>query len=468
MALLCKKCNESIIKRDYIVCCDCGNEYHLDCTSISKKLFYLMASASKKKCKCDECKYIDESTNKNVINVPTTNSFECLPDESDEDISGRNEYVTLRKKKQHNISLPDITASFISTSEMNESGRLNRTSHSNPDRNNGNYLLIEELKSEIEMLRRELDIAHNEVDDLMITNQELLKKTKKQENIIKLYKTVSTDDLIISNKSIRSYISTPISTRNKTSRKCEKFITSTCVKNKLKLELDKPQDSNDWPSTTAARDKTSWKPKSTTKVCLISNINSRRKKNILRQQLEDFQVCHYLMPGAGIEHLLNGIETKLESFTSTDYCVIMMGESDFFVSKNYNSVVNNIRQKLKDVQHTNIIFCLPTFRYLCDANIYNARLEIFNKLLYYNNLEHEYCYILDSNLNLSYSLDMFSNYTGKINNIAFKKIVSDLNMLMLCINDMVVCYTQKQSNSDFNNVSQSKTPHKKYNHSFRG
>lgn len=54
--------------------------------------------------------------------------------------------------------------------------------------------------------------------------------------------------------------------------------------------------------------------------------------------------------------------------------------------------------------------------------MYNWRVEKFNNLLYHDNLNYEYSFLLDSNLDLSFDYDMFYRTTGVVNNYGIRKI----------------------------------------------
>lgn len=85
---------------------------------------------------------------------------------------------------------------------------------------------------------------------------------------------------------------------------------------------------------------------------------------------------------------------------------------------------------LQKLTHTNIIICLPTFRYSKYMTLFNRRIEMFNSLLFSDNTKYEYAYILDSNRNLKYTSEMFVGSQGILKNICYRIIFSDLNKLI--------------------------------------
>lgn len=165
------------------------------------------------------------------------------------------------------------------------------------------------------------------------------------------------------------------------------------------------------------------------KICIISE-NRKNKirsiaENILNRNSE-YEICHYLKPNCGINNMICDLEDKLKEFTMCDYCVILIGATDFERTKNYNSLVENIRKKIKRITHTNIIICAPTYKLSYFSSMYNCRVEIFNDLLCTDIKSHEYAYFVDSNKNLSCDYDMFSHTTRSVNNYGMKTIFRDI------------------------------------------
>lgn len=164
----------------------------------------------------------------------------------------------------------------------------------------------------------------------------------------------------------------------------------------------------------------------TKKICLISSDSRRKTLSTALQKWDSFSICHHLTPGVGIQELFNGIDTKLKDFTLNDYCIIFIGDLDFKSTNNYVKLVDLIQNKLRSVQHTNVILCLPTFKLGKNLFFFNKRIEAFNAHLYSINLKYRYAYILDSNRNLQYSRNMFMSSNGSLNNRGLRVIFDDL------------------------------------------
>lgn len=173
------------------------------------------------------------------------------------------------------------------------------------------------------------------------------------------------------------------------------------------------------------------------KICMLSTNNHNKLLGIAEQFLsEKFQICHYLTPGVGVKNLLRDVESKVAGYTMEDYCLIFIGENDFKTTQNYAELVWHIRNYLTKLDYTNIIVCLPTFNCGNYASMFNRRVETFNDQLYRDVMKHEYAYIIDSNLNLTYDNKMFSRHSGRVNNYGFRIIFEDIsNSLIQVEND---------------------------------
>lgn len=96
---------------------------------------------------------------------------------------------------------------------------------------------------------------------------------------------------------------------------------------------------------------------------------------------------------------------------------------------------------MKQISHTNVIICTPTYKLQNYTNIYNWRIETFNNLLYLDILSHEHAYFLDCNCNLNYDHTMFDLLKGRINNYGLRNIFENLLHL---INDITISYMTKE------------------------
>lgn len=164
------------------------------------------------------------------------------------------------------------------------------------------------------------------------------------------------------------------------------------------------------------------------KLCILSNRTQSGACDVLDSTFNStkYTYCHYRNTNAKLEALLANIDKKVEGFTMSDYCILMIGETDFLNTNNYVELVTTLRQTILKLTHTNVIICLPT--YICGAGLYNCRVETFNNLMCLDILTHNYAILFDSNHDLTYS--MFSERTGRLNSYGLQHICENVNEII--------------------------------------
>lgn len=186
-----------------------------------------------------------------------------------------------------------------------------------------------------------------------------------------------------------------------------------------------------YKQTQDIHDKSTEKRQNATKKLIILSDNNRN--NVLDIGIktfgDDYKVSHIIKPAAGILDILDNIDITLGNFTNEDFCIILAGERDFEATNNYVRLIYDIREKLEKVTFTNIIFCLPCYKCGDRVDMYNGRVELFNNLLYQDNLEYTYMTCFDSNCDISYDGAMFLN-SGRIKNNALRNIFRHLSDLL--------------------------------------
>lgn len=424
MATRCAKCRKLITGPPKLTCKHCDQHYHLDCTTVSESRFLnTLTGARRGKWKCEKCyaqdletensEHRDNNTHRltpEVINVSVNNSFASLPVESDDEEEWQD----------------SITEEKTNISELNQSCPEIRTLSCRIE--------LENLKDKLVELELKLQGADQEIENLLSENYALKDTLDKKESKIKHLQSLLKQ--------------TPIGTPN-SARKSSKNITLRKnhvehIKKTLQLGLRINKPDNDvernninnkqyiqppkLPEIQQEQQKpaaSSFEIKRKKKLCIIS---TNRKNKILDFAVNNFQdkeICHYLTTEVGILQLLNGLEHKIKNFTLDDYCVIFIGQTDFHETKQYCEIVERMRNILQKIHHTNIILCLPTFRFGNNV-LMNHRIELFNNLLYFDNCTHKYAYIFDSNTcicsNLKYIKSMFDPTTGQINKYGVQTI----------------------------------------------
>lgn len=318
------------------------------------------------------------------------------------------------------------------------------------------------LKDEIASLTSQLASAHEEIEKLSLENCNLKKLNGEYNKRNDMYKKIVNSPGKIKSKTT---LLTPKRNTKTKQTQTTPVIEKSCS-SPINTKTAKSTSRNVSSSKPTQNTRTETTPKKHSvkrRICLISSETTNRLYTIAeRTNLRDFEICHYRKPTCGLRPILHKIEGKVQDFTHSDYCVIYIGEEDFRKTHNYLELVMFIREKLMELNHTNFVICLPTFKYMTDANImYNSRVEMFNNLLYLDINTYNYAYLLDSNLNLSYDHDSYSKRFGTLNKIGLKIVVSDLQDLILSLCGLnathsgVNCHPQtSHSQHDFPNNSQ--------------
>lgn len=283
--------------------------------------------------------------------------------------------------------------------------------------------------------RKQKAMQSKVLDVIPVSPSPLLRKSKSTEEINNTSLISSPEEQNEHSKQIIELKKNIINLQNKLLEAKEEIIKLNKIIKKLSNNL-KIQETNDTEQKELKIEKTKQFKLSTNrkrKLCLISNNN--RLKITQMMQVDDFysqfDLCHYIYTGCGIDVLLGDIENKTKHFTKDDYCVIMIGETDIYYSQKVEMLVENIRKKLLQITNTNIIIAAPT--YICGKIIYNYRIESFNNQLYEKCIDLSNVYVFDSNKELDFN--MFSKITGKINRKGIKCNLNSLAELTINIQE---------------------------------
>lgn len=275
-----------------------------------------------------------------------------------------------------------------------------------------------DLESQLQSAHQEIELLSAENTQLRTTNEDLLKKNE-------VFRKIS-------NSPAKQNLNTP--TKKSKKQNLQTKQTQTEITNTTNTETRSAK-----PKTKASTSEINKNETSTvvqkSKMCILSTNNKSRILSTAEDLLLDtYDICHYITPGGSTEQLLNGIQTKLRDYTMKDYCIVLIGEEDFKITTNYDSKIRVIREILKQVSHTNIIICFPTYKLTNRNNLYNWRIETFNNLLYLDLINHEHAYYLDSNYDLAFDHTMFNLRTGVINNNGIRNIFENMLLLINYIN----------------------------------
>lgn len=435
MAQNCNKCKKIVKDRQFLICSECKNLFHLDCTTVSWTRFSMMSTDRKKSWRCESCwakkqaqstpvsnitkrkkpaENVSKITERKmpVINVSTENSFASLST-SDENEDSSNEDSVLTSQLNRSFRLPKPVDSVVIAELLEKvSGLESQLGAANNE--------IQTLLSENYLLKEEIQSFKMKVDFL----SKICKQTPSKDNHKRkrtgrtLNKTAITSNMLSPNNSIMQYQSCDREIHDNV--EYQQYTNRHKGHSTEKVKHNKPSEVSSKSSNTGRQ-----QCKENRKICIISNDKRKKITQHARNTLEYSDVCHYAMPGGRIEDLLQNIEKKLDLFTLNDYCIVFLGELDFFTTKNYHYLIDYIRKQIEKVQHTNVILCLPLFKYGSYCDLYNARVDIFNNILYKNNKIYEYAFIFDSNRSIEYS--MGSKTRGYLKDNGMNLIFSDLN-----------------------------------------
>lgn len=172
------------------------------------------------------------------------------------------------------------------------------------------------------------------------------------------------------------------------------------------------------------------------KMCVISNESRYNLINDLIDIMNDkFDLIHYLRSGSTIDTMVEDIHKKVADFTNDNFCLIMIGESDFQQTRNYYDVIKSIRESVGKVTNTNIIICLPTYKHGIYNNFYNWRIETFNNLLYLDTEHHKYAQTFDTNCFLNFVPEEYSKL-GNLNKNSIRHNLKRLKELFPCYKEV--------------------------------
>lgn len=454
--VVCYKCKKSVDIKRTALCSVCNFRFEPDCDGYPAQTYKLMDKESKNKWRCRTCiiKMATSPTHmsqENVLSSPTTICNTSIDN------------VTFRHKTCKTTFLTEN--SFEALSELSENedehASFNSTTsyvmnRSYPELHRPNDD-IDELKSKICKLEENLKIAENEIERLLLENSTQAEQINDYKLTVNKLKHVCTSTFKKKpitkskrNSLVRSKLDF-LSTQESPNQKTELNKTSSSPQTCTKLEycrdqklIDDTQKSPKLVSYLETEGATVSQVKQDlanynhrkiimgninrtySKICIVSENNVNSILETAEHVFPNNKICHYCLPNAGVTELLSGLGLKLVNYTLKDYCIILLGERDFVVSKNYATLVNHIKCKLEKITHTNVILCSPNFKLNGSEMLFNNRIEAFNQLLYLSNKRFEYTYTFDTNKYLKYTYDMFFKFTGKVNNIGMGKIFHKL------------------------------------------
>lgn len=505
----CGNCGKMLKNNEFMTCSLCENVYDLSCTTVTLRTFKSMTKDKKSSWKCRQC--LSKKPKKDTSKTKTTNecpmdklespllkttstenlasalsnaeiSASSLNDDSPRSlpyISHLDNSETAELKDKLEIATIELSSAHCEIERLNiENNKLKKQIEDYQKKHNiYNKLLNEDtpkrrtpqrnlrviavdeagknkislLEDKISQLQKKIQLLKRKMCNVLNENKQIKQRSDKEANttlssikrlVITLQKTMK--DLIVKSSSHGNQTSPTDSNTN-----TEEDFTHIVRKETTNASHNQKNDS---------------KNKSTRKkICILSANHTNKLLRIAQHHLSvDYDLCHLLYPHVGVRHLLQDLPQKLAGFTKDDYCIVFIGEEDFKESQNYATLIKDIRNSIQKVNHTNVILCVPTFNCGDRLNMFNWRVESFNRLLYLDIITHEYAYILDSNRNLSYDHTMFHRRSGQINNRGLGQIFQDITVFLYHLSDSFIdvdnTLTQidQYSDLDSNNVKPNK------------
>lgn len=331
--------------------------------------------------------------------------------------------ITFRRNRTKSDS---NTTSIENESLTSTESPIDGTTTSLPDISDDEDNQNTQLKKQLERLTTELNSAHNKIESLSLENTNLMRINQELLEQNEHYKNMTCSS---------SKLNTSLNQNN--------------VKNCKSIVINEPQ-----ANTTTIVQQNQNKQN---KICIISANNCNKVLSIAEEKINNYNIYHYLKTNCGTQQLLKGLKNMLKDYTMEDFCIILIGEDDFKTTNDYFELIYNIRSTLKEIDNTNIILCLPTFKFNSSSNLFNWRVENFANLLYLDIMTHLHAYLLDSNLHLTYDNRMFNNLTGRLNNNGMRTIFDDIKRQM---EDIIAVNLMANDNYDLEQDDQLKTKEK--------
>lgn len=363
-------------------------------------------------------------------NIPLRNSFDTLSHE---------ESLDSLHDDTLNGSCPDLSGGQLDAAKEREGHSLpgEVSAHSLPNLNSQVHnIVVEELKEEVRVLKEQLRGADNEIQILLgetyALRDELSEIRKKCDLYKELLKATAPGSPFRTPvpKTKTNIAKRVMHTAKQTDSGCSSGPDSKISDSKLiKLKPIETNNAHSSKEQPANSDSVNMLVKN--KLLILSSNKTNKISRLITDNdyFPNFSFCHHVKPGAGVKYLLQDIQSQLRHMTKNDYCVVLIGEEDFKSSIDLEALVQHIRVSVESITFTNLILACPTF--VRGKQLYNARVDRFNQLLFNDLYNHNECfYAYDCNSNLS--SEMFSVWSGRLKNSGMKSIIENLEYNICC------------------------------------
>ncbi|KAG7296964.1 hypothetical protein JYU34_019878 [Plutella xylostella] len=264
------------------------------------------------------------------------------------------ENITFRRKRSGSEGNCESNNTMTTVSDRTIDG----TTNSLPDTSVENDERYCELEQQIKQLTLELNTAHQEVQNLNLENSQLKRTiedlSKKQDIINKVTEALKNDVATPKKGQGKGKInhSTPARSTRKSAKKIsvgqnshshesphtpgQPMVTRSPepnIENAKKSTLTSGKYKKTHQSLAKATHKfsTPMETKRKVKLCILNGNIQSGTVDLLDGTFRssEYTYCHYKNTNSNIDVLLSNIDSKLQGFNLSDYCIIMIGESDF-------------------------------------------------------------------------------------------------------------------------------------------
>lgn len=378
----CKKCGIQIKDKQKLKCINCGGFYHVECSNVAYKRYYLMTPENRQSWKCDTCwsehrKNIDNNSTENVtqrkkiiVNISTENSFESLSE-----------------------SFSDTYA------EITES--LNRSC---PDLRRIPGEDTVEMKIKMENLERKLKMAENEIESLLSENYKLQNKIKEHEKKIHKLTHICSSD--IKKKRRKSLNKAKINYTGNES--FQENILNKNISNNLNSQIETSSEifQSDLPNTSTINNSTihqlirpALDGVDSSKTCVegtyrVHIFGDDQGRGVCKQLQRIFggkyKIMSEIKPGATTDRVLEGILSTCSNYGKLDYILIITGSND----RDPVKLSSYLYYYLSQLSTTNIILCETSRnKYLNTSQINGVLEKISQQLSNVNYVDLRYSYL---------------------------------------------------------------------------
>lgn len=400
---------QKILKTNVKLRCTCCKKYYdIDCAGVTITRFGMMEKCKKEGWKCRSC--YDKNS------VPVSSCYANTPSSSN---------VTHRKPVPKAILLTPLHKS-----EEEESTSTDDDLHSMPDISTSTFKNEKEIElmNAITQLKLELQIAHTEIENLMMENSEIKKQIQEKDSLAVKWK-----------KSFTEAISTP--KKRNSIAKTDKSTKKSAKKKKTSRAIDLNESSSS--STSEVRSTKEISPstnkhrknennemldnrKKLTKNKRVIKIKENLKNNnnviifsdgigqgiaIKITEKTDSQAYNICKPDAGFQPILENFKNETNCLEKCDTAAILITKYDnsiYYHKRKYirllNSIINDAERKY------NVLITGLRYNGMHNEDIYNINMQIANMARVNENVKY---------------IDPNTRFENTKNYLALKKFVTE-------------------------------------------